>query len=30
MKTWKTEKTRLESNGVEFPKPMEMSSTEKV
>ena len=30
MKTWKTEKTRLQINGVEFPKPTEMTPTEKV
>ena len=30
MKTWKTEKARLVLNGVEFPNPKKMTSTEKV
>ena len=30
MKTWKTEKARLVLNGVEFPTPKKMTSTEKV
>ena len=30
MRTWKSEKARLERNGVEFPKPNDMHSGEKV
>ena len=30
MKTWKTEKSRLERNGVEFPNPRQMAVAEKV